>query len=203
MKKSKFILILCIFFIACDFEFIPDPVNFKLPRYTEQGVNTYGAYFNDGLWRGKGGSSSFKTFFKSNPSENTLKFQLDGYSGPESNPESFSRIEFHLNDIKADSAPNLLNLSGRKIELDGVNNSVYFIEENALNDDELLNKARSQSGTGQLFFRKVQDVYGDIYLSGTFGFDINSKDCKNISLTFGRFDIKVPSNGSGFTLTAD
>lgn len=55
MKKYTSIIKSLLIFVvlvmnSCSGEFIPDPIDPRLPKYTEEGNNVAGAFINDNTW---------------------------------------------------------------------------------------------------------------------------------------------------------
>ena len=171
---------------ACDGKFEPDPIDPRVPRYSEEPLNAAGALINGEVWRAVllGG-------FIAAPSDQLLIEQdsdgirliIEGQSS-----DSSSMLAFYINDPTG-NFKNLSRLNGQKFVLDGTHKAVignsFFSLEDTL----------CSSSSGQLYIRSVksipQDDENDYHLSGTFSFVIDQDACRRVEVTDGRFDYRV------------
>ncbi|WP_163711389.1 hypothetical protein [Mangrovibacterium lignilyticum] len=199
MKKFYFIKIrtvLVILFLilnGCDGIFVPDPIDPRIPKYTEDGNNVAGAFINDNIWKSVvtiGFPYSYNQPFINVWQENdSLVLRLNGNTAGES-----SSIEFHLTGLKISKIEELVTLDGNKIQLDGIKNIGFYIEN-------YTPSSYDNKGIGQIYFKHVgiQDsnvsVEGQtskiVIISGTFGFSINDSNGEITKVTSGRFDYRI------------
>lgn len=199
MKKFKFIKIsttLVVLFLilnGCDGIFVPDPIDPRIPKYTEDGNNVAGSFINDNVWESivKIGFpySSNQPFITVWNESDSLVLRFNGNTAGES-----SSIEFHLTGLKISKFEDLITLDGNKIQLDGIKNAGFYIEN-------YTPSSYDDKGIGQIYFKHVsiQDsnvrVDGQtskiVIVSGTFGFSINDSDGRIKKVTSGRFDYRI------------
>jgi hypothetical protein len=188
INNSKALVLLFLFLIACDGIFVPDPIDPRIPKYTEEGNNVAGAFINDKVWESivtvgfpYTYNGPFITVWQESDS---LLLRFNGNSDGKS-----PAIEFHLTGLNISRFEDLITLEGRKIQLDGIKNAGYYIENYAPS-------IYDNKGVGQIYFRNVrmESSSSGIILSGTFGFSINDSDGKMIRVTSGRFDYRITEN---------
>jgi hypothetical protein len=170
---------------SCSGIFVPDPIDPRLPKYTEEGNNVAGAFIDDGFWKSVVKFGLFTTddapSVISWPTGDSITINFGG-------EDSYGRsdIEFHLRGLKINSFEDLLRLNDKKIQLDGVSNSGYYTK----NYDPT---SYTNKGIGQIYFRNVssKDSTSLITLSGTFGFTVDGTGGASIKISYGRFDYKI------------
>ncbi len=86
-KRISLLLIGIVFLIACDNIFVPDPIDPRLPKYTEEGYETGGAFINDSLWKSVNDSRHITIWKK----QDSIVIMLEGRFKSKS-----TAIEFHL-----------------------------------------------------------------------------------------------------------
>lgn len=193
MKKfgylnSAMLAICMLLFAACDGVFVPDPIDPRLPKFTEDGNNVAGAMINDQVWK-----SQVKIDFPyiynepyiiASSVKDSLVVRFWGNTS-----WGNSSIEFHLTGINVHKFEDLTNLNDQKIELDGEQNSGYYIESHSSSVVE-------NKGIGQVYFTNAtaNDSVSVITLSGTFGFTVPQTNGNDIKVTYGRFDYRVSSS---------
>jgi hypothetical protein len=172
-------------------EYDTDPIDTRLPQYTETGKHVGGAIINGQAWKtdypcsrggfpsGGGGCNNPMEFLLT---RDTLNYgtilSFDGYIMDNEPNKTDLTIYFGLSNLfeKYESIDSKLrkieNLDGKIIILDGVNNF-----------GGLLGKYNCKGGKGQIHFRKVKGTH----ISGTFGFEIRNA-CGNVDVHYGRFD---------------
>ena len=193
-SKSQFLVIVFLIATACSGIFIPDPIDPRIPKYTNEGNNVAGAFFNDKIWK-----SVVKAGFNhlSGSPDITVWSQSDSLSlrFTGSISEESSSIEFNLKELKITKFADLLVLNGQKIQLDGINSAGYFIRNYTPED-------YAHKGTGQIYFRnvKAEDASGTIILSGTFSLSFNDWNGNILKVTSGRFDYRI-SEESNFNIS--
>lgn len=206
MKKLHFtnstlLLILLLVAAACEGLFIPDPIDPRLPKYTEQGYNVAGAFVNDEIWESVVshkiqlvGSLTVpvnEPRLEAWPEKDSLTLTFSGSTGANK-----TYIEFHLRNLKINEFEDLLQLNGQKIILDGNTNAGFY--EESLNDS-----ADKYPGVGQVYFKEVRiDSSSNVlYLSGTFGFSVNRSNNKTLKVSSGRFDYRFAENSNFHIMT--
>lgn len=177
---------------ACN-TYIPDPIDPRLPKYTENGNNVAGALVDDDNWRSEAGSGLFDNKYWPmillDAASDSLHIVFHGSSS------RYQAIEFDISDQGIESFSDLVLLNDRKISLDGVMNSASCREfpcmTNATNCERM-------AGVGQLHIRKVlMESAHEAVLSGTFGFTATHPTHGHIKVSYGRFDFRF-SNGLNF-----
>ena len=171
-----------VIFYSCRGIFVPDPIDPQLPKYTEVENNVAGAFIDDGFWK-----SVIKYGFLTDddvpnvtawPLGDSLRISFGG-----EDKEGRSNIEFHLEGLRINSFEDLLGLKDKKIQLDGISNSGYYIK----GYDQA---SYSNKGIGQIYFRNVSrsDTISKVIISGTFGFSVNKPGGGIVKISYGRFD---------------
>ncbi|MCG6187174.1 hypothetical protein [Maribellus maritimus] len=190
MRKSFYInsiLIgwIAVTIIACDGVFVPDPVDPRLPKYTESGNNVAGAFVNDKIWEsvqtwGLYGYINTPSFYVW-PEEDSVVIRFSGDTGNKS-----AWLEFHLKNLGITDFEDLPLLKGVKTELDGAENTGYYIEE--CDPDSYKYK-----GIGQLYIKNIQinDSLTMAIFSGTFGFTATDSVGNSTKISYGRFDYRL------------
>ncbi len=181
----KLLLIgICFSASSCEPIYIPDPIDPRLPKYTDDGNNVAGAFINDNLWR----SEYFPSWFGPNNEPEIRYFSnRDSISitfiGAVDEPNYYGDISFGFRGFGVTSLAELVELNETKIELDGITSTA-----NAYRSSDCV-----APGIGQLYFRSMtfNAETGHLTLSGTFGFNQEDPACGNISVTYGRFDFAV------------
>lgn len=192
MKEKLRISLLGIFafsilLMACDASWIPDPIDPRLPMYTENGINTAGAIVNGELWRSRVDQQIFGSInatpyvdFTTNKDSLVIIFLGDSKNLP------VREITFTIKNENIQNAADFLKLRGRVIPLDGLQNTVSVFDY--YNDD------CNSSGIGQIYFRNVKfggENGTSILFSGTFSFIQDDPVCANYDVSYGRFDYRI------------
>jgi hypothetical protein len=164
---------------GCGPLWIPDPVDPRLPKFTETGNNVAGALVNEKIWEAR------MTCFIDGGCQHRMRLLLNADSSLTVLLEgSVDRADMNFNFTIRSQAfltqSDLPLLDGKKFTIDGEVNTVVV--------DDLLRPTPCTprvSGQGQLYFKSVkQFVY-----SGTFGFKLNDPSgCGNYEASYGRFD---------------
>lgn len=180
------VLVIALAAMACNGIFVPDPIDPRLPKYTESGNNVAGAFVNNQVWEstvtwGLYDYSDTPEFYVW-PEKDSVVIRFSGNTGDES-----AYIEFHLKDWDITEFEDVSKLSGLKIELDGEENSAYYIEE-SYNPE-----AYKYRGIGQFYPKNIQmnDSLTSATISGTFGFTVTDSVGVNTKVTYGRFDYRL------------
>lgn len=190
MKKLNFnkliVLIIAIIAISCDSIFIPDPMDPRLPKYTESGNNVAGALVNDEIWRAEvdlywsiaGVQSINNASVTIWPEKDSVVIYFPGKTG-----DINTTIEFHLKSTEVNSFEDLVKLEGSKIELDGNVNYACFIQDGNIVD----------KGIGQFYPTHIhkRDSSSNVIFAGTFGFYATNSMGKEMQITYGRFDYRL------------
>jgi hypothetical protein len=193
MRKFVYIsnfklLLISLLLASCSGILVPDPIDPRVPKYTEEGNNVAGAFVGENVWESIVYSSFSYTF---NEPVVTVYSKTDSLSirFPGSVNSETAIIEFHLKNRHITNFDDLLALNGLKIQLDGINATGYFIQD-------YTKSAFSSKGIGQVYFRSVKrDRSGHgIILSGTFGFTAKDSDNALTKVSSGRFDYVVWQN---------
>lgn len=176
---------------SCESEFVKDPIDPRLPKYTEVGNNVAGAFINQNTWRSEvmcdfsvGGiiavNEPYITVNKGNDSTNIQffgKFKGD-----------HMEIVFNLKGLKLGSFKDLKLLKDKKIELDGKRNFGLYYNESVASKIPISLKGE----TGQLYFRNVSlKDSSSAVISGTFGFAYTDSANATTKVSYGRFDYKI------------
>lgn len=160
-------------FGSCDF-FIPDPVDPRLSKYTEDGLNVSSALINDAVWIAEP-AFNFKSGEDPNhyliyqTDSDTISIEIKGNSGT---------LEFVLIGYGIDDLQKINKLREKKIPVGTQNFYATF------------NNVRAENG--QIYFKHVESTDTTAVLSGTFGFDIITDPPTKIA--YGRFDMSFRKN---------
>lgn len=189
IKNSKVLVILILILNACEGIFVPDPIDPRIPKYTEDGNNVAGAFINDNIWESIVSLNYDRPFINVWPENDSLLLRFSGKTAGVP-----SSIEFHLTGWKISDFEDLAKLEGSKIQLDGMKNAGFYTEGYDLFNYE-------NKGIGQIYFKNIRiRVYnangeGQIsktaIISGTFGFAMNDSGGKITKVTSGRFDYRI------------
>ncbi|WP_321317753.1 hypothetical protein [Labilibaculum sp.] len=182
-----FVCFILIILTSCTSEFVPDPIDPRLPKYTEKGNNAAGAYIGDEIWKSEvyisfpSYGNSNRPYIKAWQEQDSLMIV---FSGSTKGTQAF--VEFHLKGLNISKFDDLIDLNGQKISLDENQNAGYYIENYApiIYDNK---------GIGQIYFRNVRfnNDKSAIIISGTFGFSLSEYDQWPLKVSSGRFDYKI------------
>ena len=193
MKKYIFInkIFLFLFMImmsSCEGIFILDPIDPRLPKYTEKGNDVAGALVNDKVWKSivEYGflTSSDKPHIIASQSNDSLVIRFEGdVLG------SVTTMEFHLTGLHIKAFADLILLKDKKVQLDGTRNAGFMRDNSDISYS-------TKGGAGQIYFRHVEvnNVSGVAILSGTFGFSFVDNFSAINEVAYGRFDYKFGKN---------
>jgi hypothetical protein len=191
MKKTRriisiFSLVLVFSFqTACSGIFILDPIDPRLPKYTEEGNQVAGAFVDDQVWKSVVTSTlwgiSYEPSVRSWPQKDSLQIIFSGNM-----EEGDYTVGFQLKGYKISKVADLMALDGKKIELDGVDNAGYWMPGYS-------SSVSSNRGIGQIYFKKVKKIESSssIIISGTFGFKISDNNGVSTIISSGRFDYRI------------
>jgi len=198
MKKFSFnhfiLKLLAVALLAsCEAVFVPDPIDPRLPKYTEDGNDVAGALVDGDIW---------KNYYKNLFFTSYYLLQIEAYQ-PDSLIMFFEgsiqeepvTFEFHLKGFQIFSFNDLSNLHNKKIFLDGTIQKALYKKWDA----EMHTTSAFDNGTGQLYVKNVAfyDSSTRATISGTFGFTVTDSLGLPVEISYGRFDYKV-SDSSNF-----
>ena len=197
--------------VSCEEVFIPDPIDPRLAKYTEEGYNTAGAIVNQDAWKSVaeygydlgylfGAPDRDFPFMKVYNNHDSVVLQFDGQIMKGKEVLTNSSIIFHLQDLNIHSFSDLKTLKNRKIQLDGVKNYGAFTRSE-YHDPNYFPACSGTAGIGQIYFRNVtfNDSLNRAIISGTFGFTISNSACGTTEVSYGRFDSRFGIN-TGFRI---
>lgn len=188
--KIYFLLLLLVL-ISCDDSFDADPVDPRLPSYSEIGKNEAGAFVNETPWVARitydfyGASGGFLRLRVDEINKITYITISNGYLGYNDDPGIVGRtsIMFRLSDFAPKNLNELYSAGTRSFTLDGSANYGSLIVQYT---DTIT------AGTGNLYIRNVSQSGSGIIYSGTFGFEIET-DSMKYEVYQGRFDYTLES----------
>lgn len=190
--RTQTLLLILLLTAGCEPDYIPDPVDPRLPEFTEEGNNEAGAFINDDVWRSVeslhgDATQNLLTVFYTDADAIDLKF--------EGGSRVFDAIIFHLSGLGIQNEMDLLPLQGRKIVLGNDGNTGVCFSTYCDPDDPA---CRVTPGTGQLFFKTVKfdKKYAEVVIAGTFGFTFEDASGNPGKVTFGRFDYRINQIGT-------
>lgn len=187
---SKVMVVILFIIIGCEGIFIPDPIDPRIPKYTEEGNNVAGAIIDNKIWESVmtiGFPYVYdQPFIRLWQLNDSLSLRFSGSTAGEN-----SSIEFHLSGLNITKFEDLVALEGHKIQLDGIKNTGYYIE----ND---MPSTYDNKGIGQIYFRnvRIKNSSSQIILSGTFGFSTTGPNGNSTKVSFGRFDYQVSEDSN-------
>lgn len=170
----------CLLLGSCEGVFVPDPVDPRMPRYTDSGNNVAGAYINGNVWSSKVffgivGSSN-QPFINYYPTADSVSITFIGAM----KDDAYATISFGIKGLKIFMLRDMTKLDNKDFNLGTANFGGYY----SLYDDCPV------SGMGQLHCRSVK-YNADrefIQFSGTFGFNNKDGSCEDQKVSSGRFD---------------
>ena len=164
--------------------FIPDPIDYQLPAYTEWGYNSFGAKIDRNYFLVSNSITPCKILYKNG----LLNFSLSGYCN--NYIETTITFAFPLEQIH--DYTDLLTLDNKKIEL-ATSGCEVTLTQNGTTDT--LNVV-----DGELYFCRAQMLFIDeqpnrVILSGVFDFRyLSGTDAFPVSVSDGRFDLGINKN---------
>ena len=184
--RLTYISFLIIVLVSCDDSFDADPVDPRLPSYSEIGKNEAGAFINESPWVAR----IINTFY--GPAGGFLKLNVDetnqityltisgGYFGYNNDPSvvGTTSILFKLEDYAPKTLNELHAIGPRSFSLDGLTNYGSLI---------LQYTDTVAAGTGNLYIHNVSQSGNEIIFSGTFGYEMET-DSVTYTVYQGRFD---------------
>lgn len=183
LTLSFIIITACITF-GCDDDsqlqqsvFVEDPSNPGLPKYSELGYNTFGAYYDRQAF-----TSSEIVPIKVIVTEGVTSFLLSGQMAMED-----MAINLTMADLNPDEFTDLMTLDEVTLDLTDEDYTIVIIEDGVETEAEILN--------GTFHFIRTQELVADkqlvgVVLSGVFEFQalVNGDP---ITVSNGRFDVSV------------
>ena len=179
--------------------FILDPIDPRLPKYSETGNDVAGALLNGNIWKSVAGykiqrygfGSYIETYnkplFQSFPNQDSLVITFEGIMV---DTDQWMHLHFHLKGFSIFNFHELSALNGKTITLDGVLHFGTVSDgTNIIGCNEF-----SQRGKGQLNIHQVaftaytKGMTNTFIFSGTYGFNIDIPGCIPQSILYGRFD---------------
>ena len=178
MKKVIVVVVLMIFsllMMSCHGEFKPDPLDPRLPAYSEEGLGSAGAFVNNRVWR----------YLYSN--------MLFGYNNDFELLDSLLIIRMNGDFLDGSKPvePYIINII-IKLPEKGIDSlqEIEGIYEFSPNGTHALINYNCKSEHGQIFIRKAKITGNHLdQISGTFSFHIENDSCTKTKVTHGRFDL--------------
>lgn len=166
--------VIAVFLLSCE-KFIPDPIDPRLSRYTEEGRNVSSALINDNVWIAKGETYlvwitphyDYAHYITYQPKNDTLFLDFKPRN-------SDSNIQFVFVGYGITNVNELNVMRDKKIQING--ESFYAVY------------GGKKANNGQIYFKHVTSNDSTAVLSGTFGFTIADPPTK---VSYGRFDFRV------------
>jgi len=163
--------------------FIKDPEYAGLPKYSEWGYNTFGAYINDETF--SSGDIQAPAVIESN--DTSMSFVLTGEKGTDISGKTRMSMTFVIPGFAPENYQDLTFLDDSAINLQLSGCRVLITMGTIQYEADTL--------TGELLFKRVQNLFVDlnpeeIILSGTFDFNAYLND-HPIHVSHGRFDVGI------------
>lgn len=179
-KIIKIVLSLPILLMGCEPMVVQDPIDPRIPKYTESGYNVAGAFINQNVWKSVTYWNKSNVWITSLKNSDSLIIRFDGQQN-----NSPLTISFYLKGYTVSKFQELVNLNDTKILLDGEDKAGVLETSSVM----VSYSPKAIKGKGQLYFKHVQvDITNKTaVISGTFGFTTN--DLTEVS--YGRFDYAV------------
>jgi hypothetical protein len=178
---------------SCESKFILDPIDPRLPKYTETGNNVAGALVNQDIWKSVLSYSLAGTtnlpVIKVYSAGDSLVISFEGDVNKEKDIQLITLIKFHLKGLNIHTFSDIRTLKDKTVQLDGVRNWAEYTRPISVNEYPA---CTGSFGIGQIYFRNVvvNDANNAATLSGTFGFTIPASDCGSLEVSYGRFDYR-------------
>lgn len=183
-KRALAILPLTMLWVACENIWVPDPIDPRLPKYTEKGYQSAGAFINGSLWKSevKGGflkSYSHTPEIECFPEQDSLVITFSGDEIASGRSNVKIRFQLHVSQ-EISEAKDMVKINGTKFTIDGTVNKATI--------SKYPDYICTASGEGQLYLKYIGKANGRSIMAGTFGFTLNDPSCGSLSVTYGRFD---------------
>ncbi|MEM8966660.1 MAG: hypothetical protein AAGE93_09605, partial [Bacteroidota bacterium] len=190
MKNSIVLIFLALLLSQCEGEFTPDPIDPRLPRYSEEGKDAAGCFINGNLWRAVRGVRFFGSApedlgIEFLPKDSTILLTLDGHQRELTDSLGiYTEINFVI-DNRQLQITSVESISPQTFVLDGEQNYGQLIQENE--------GVITTPGTGQLTIRHAQldpenetERHNYYTVAGTFSFTATSDSLGTIDVRSGR-----------------
>ncbi len=192
MRNSIILIFLAMILSQCEGEFIPDPTDPRLPRYSEEGKDAAGCFINDNLWRAVRGVRIFGGATRDLriefiPKDSIILLTLDGHQRELTDSLGiYTEINFVIDNRKL-QFESIRRLHRKTFLLDGEQNYGQLVQ----GYDTV-----ATAGVGQLTIRRAnlgtQNQSSINYIvAGTFSFTATSDSLDTIEVKSGRFDYSV------------
>lgn len=199
--KSTCLLLILLLLSGCGEVYIPDPVELRIPKYTEDGNQVAGAIINGESWKtaydcGFLAGCYFPLQISSFPNADSLVLVFHGSLQEGLNRGKSLDIKFVLKNQTIEDFWDLLQLKDSLFVVDSNSVLVGIGDLNPSFDDSTV---QTICNKGQILFRKAEHIAGDensapsIILAGTFGLECD----QNGELTTvykGRFDFSLENS---------
>ncbi|MEM9832493.1 MAG: hypothetical protein AAF944_17805 [Bacteroidota bacterium] len=189
--------IISIFLIAilsrCGGEFIPDPIDPRLPRYSEEGKDAAGCFINGDVWRAVktgGGFGRPDETLRINflPEDSTIQITIDGWRNELIDSLRKSTEIIFILDNRELQFESIRRLHRKPFLLDGEQNYGQLVQG--------FEDTIATNGVGKLTVRRANlgtqtSSSINFIVAGTFSFMATSDSLGTIEVKSGRFDYSV------------
>jgi len=202
MKKplffSSLIIVLTCILQSCENNYIAEPLDPRLPAYSEVGAGDAGAYIDGNPWRTGNEFQPFGSPFYAM----SLHYSLDSAEkitrisflrGPVFNLGKSATISFYLLDERIANRAELQRLEGKKFNLSENGSYAHLIFHRRFVNDTLVIPEDTLAGTtGAFYIRNVEyrEESATTIISGTFGFQAGKGDSA-VQVSSGRYDFRL------------
>lgn len=193
MKKLTYSIIATIMLFICSCNnsiYVYDPIDPRLPIYSETGNNVGGAFINEKLWRSQvtHSNSSDKPRIIFNKTTKRLDLIFRGDSN------IYDKIIFSLTLNKdIEKVEDLIKLNETKLAINGTKNIGTLIKKDHFSSSEI----KPNNSNGQFYIKNAtyNNTENDSFtiISGTFGFNLDTEN-GNVKVYYGRFDYKIDND---------
>jgi len=190
-KHSAFLGIL--FLTACVEIFVPDPVELRIPRYSEKGYQVAGAYVNELAWKTEVfcsifGGCSIPLRISTNTNSEQLLLNFDGQIQEGLQRGKRLILLFRLNDLNITRLSELTSLQGQLFSIEAGE-----LQAEAGDYDTSIGCQRGQLLVRRVFIDKSEaDGSLGYIIAGTFGLECE-QDGERLNIYQGRYDFAVNS----------
>lgn len=195
--KNIYPFVLLLLLSSCGEVYIPDPVELRIPKYSEDGNQVAGAIINGESWKtefdcGFLAGCYYPLQISSFPNADSLLITLYGDLQEGLNKGKPISIKFVLKNQSVEDFWDLLQLKDGLFIVNGTDVLAGTYNQNAFFYDST---TQSSCNRGQILFRKVKHIpsNGDdprIILAGTFGLECDQNG-ELITIYKGRFDFSL------------
>ncbi|MEK6478672.1 hypothetical protein WJR50_14095 [Catalinimonas sp. 4WD22] len=196
--KHTCLLSILLLLSGCGEVYIPDPVELRIPKYTEDGNQVAGAIINGESWKteydcGFLAGCDFPLQISSFPNADSLVLIFYGRLQEGLNKGKSVDLKFVFKNQTIEDFWDLLQLKDSLFIVDSANVLAGIGDLNPFFNDST---AQTYCNRGQMFFRKAEHIAGDqdnapsIILAGTFGLECDQNG--EIATVYkGRFDFSL------------